>query len=131
VIATPEGPTTERIRLSPLSQGKALLWLRGLVQELLGGAHDYFFPYEPVFVQRAKGEGPLVQYIEEAQEKLRESRTSLALRSAYGPVPRPHEYPIPDEEQAQTMATRRFGPLFEGWDGTSPALPGRGRREAP
>jgi exodeoxyribonuclease V gamma subunit len=119
VIATPEGPSIERIRLGPLSQGKALLWLRGLVQELLGGAHDYFFPYEPVFVHRAKGEGALVPYIEEAQEKLRESRTSLALRSAYGPVPRPHEYRLPDEAQALAMAAGRFGPLFEGWDNKS------------
>jgi hypothetical protein len=117
VVATPDGPTTERIPLAHLSQGKALIWLRGLVQELLGGAHDYFFPFEPVFVHRAEGEGAMVPYLEEARDKLRASRASLALRSAYGPVPRPHEYPLPDEEHAQAMAASRFGPLFEGWVG--------------
>ncbi len=116
VVATPDGPNTERIALPHLSRDKALRWLRGLVEELLGGSHDYFFPYEAVFVHRARGgEGPLVGVLEEARDKLRDGRGPPALRSAYGPVPRPHDYRIPDEGEARSMAVRRFGLLFDGW----------------
>jgi hypothetical protein len=43
---------------------------------------------------------------------LRESDVALALRSAYGPVPHPDDYPIPDEASAREMVARRFGLLF-------------------
>jgi hypothetical protein len=36
----------------------------------------------------------------------------LALRSAYGPVPRPQTYPAPDEARARAMAEARFGLFF-------------------
>ena len=55
VVATPDGPRTERISLPALVRDKAIVWLRGLVQELLAGSHDYFFPFEAVFVHRERG----------------------------------------------------------------------------
>ena len=96
VVATPEGPKTERIRLPPWTRDKALLWLRGLVRDLLGAKHDYFLPYEAAFVHRERSEGgPIATVLEEARDKLRDGRQPLALRSAYGPVPRPQGVPDP------------------------------------
>jgi hypothetical protein len=116
VIATPDGPRTERIRLAPWTRDGALLWLRTVVRDLLGAKHDYFFPYEAVLVQRQRGdETPLSEVLREARDKLRDGRAPLPLRSAYGPVPRPQEYRIPGEEEARAMVSRRFGPLFDGW----------------
>ena len=115
VVATPDGASTERIPLPPLSRDKAVAWVRGLVQELLTSAHDYFFPFEAVFVHRAHGgREPLGAFLAEARDKLRD-RGPTMLRSAYGPVPRPHEYRLPDEDQARAMVVSRFGPLFDSW----------------
>jgi exodeoxyribonuclease V gamma subunit len=118
VVATPEGANTERITLAPLSRDKALVWLRGIVRELLGASHDYFFPYEAVFVQRERRDAaPLSVVLSEAREKLREGRGRVPLRSAYGPVPRPDTYRLPDEETARAIAASRFDALFAGWPG--------------
>jgi exodeoxyribonuclease V gamma subunit len=115
VVATPDGPFTERITLPALVRDNALVWLRGLVQELLAGSHDYFFPFEAVFVHRERGgREPLGPVLAQARDKLRD-RGPTALRSAYGPVPRPHEYRLPDEDQARAMVASRFGPIFDGW----------------
>jgi hypothetical protein len=66
-----------------------------------------------VLVHAAAGaETPLWPRLAEAQIKLRDSDGPLALRSAYGPVPHPHEYPLPEEESARDMVARRFGLLF-------------------
>jgi hypothetical protein len=54
----------------------------------------------------------VVPWLEQARDKLRDGTGSLALRSAYGPVPRPHEYPLPDEQRAREMIAARFGCLF-------------------
>jgi exodeoxyribonuclease V gamma subunit len=117
VVATSDGANTERIRLPRWTRDKAVVWLRGLVRDLLEGKHDYFLPYEAAFVHRERSEdGPIAPVLEEARDKLRDGRQPLALRSAYGPVPRPQEYPIPDEEAARAKVAHRFGPLFEGWD---------------
>jgi exodeoxyribonuclease V gamma subunit len=119
VVATPEGARTERITLAPLSRDKALVWLRGLVREILGASHDYFFPYEAAFVQRERGDAaPLSNVLSEARDKLREGRGRMALRSAYGPVPRPDTYRLLDEETARAMAASRYGALFAGWPGS-------------
>jgi exodeoxyribonuclease V gamma subunit len=113
VISTSEGAVTERRTFDPLTRGEATVWLRDVVRELLGGPHAYFFPCEAIFVrQRVDPEGPVVPWLEQARDKLRDKMGPLPLRSAYGPVPRPHEYPLPDERRAQAMIARRFGPLF-------------------
>jgi hypothetical protein len=65
-----------------------------------------------VFVWHAKTpDGPVGPYLETAREMMRDGDGPPALRSAYGPVPRPQEYPAPAE--ASAMIARRFGLLFE------------------
>jgi hypothetical protein len=114
VVATPEGTVTERVSFAPMSRGEASRWLRGLARELLTGPHAYFLPSEAVLVWREKGaEGPIVRWLEAARERLRDGDGPPALRSVYGPVPRPHQYPVPDEASALAMIASRFGALFE------------------
>jgi exodeoxyribonuclease V gamma subunit len=114
VTATPEGTIAERAVFEPMSRGDATVWLRGLARELLAGPHAYFLPSEAVFVWRRKSpDGPVEPWLETAREMLRDNDGPLALRSAYGPVPRPHEYPIPRESDARAMIALRFGALFE------------------
>jgi exodeoxyribonuclease V gamma subunit len=113
VVATSEGAVTEGNTFEPLSRGEAIVWLRDVARELLGGPHAYFFPCEAIFVrQRIDPQGAVVPWLEQARDKLRDRLGPLPLRSAYGPVPRPHEYPLPDEERAQAMIASRFGPVF-------------------
>jgi exodeoxyribonuclease V gamma subunit len=113
VVATPDGAQTERTQFEPLSRDEAIVWLRDLARELLGGPHAYFFPCEAVLArQRQDPRGPVVPWLEQARDKLRDGTGSLALRSAYGPVLRPQEYPLPDEERARAMIAARFGCLF-------------------
>jgi exodeoxyribonuclease V gamma subunit len=113
VVATPEEAVTERCNFAPLSRDEATVWLRGLVRELLGGPHAYFFACEAVFArQRADPDGPAAPWLEQARDKLRDREGPLALRSAYGPVPRPQEYPVPAEERARAMIAARFGVFF-------------------
>jgi hypothetical protein len=113
VVATPEGATTERHEFAPLSRNEAIVWLRDLVRELLDGAHAYFFPCEAILArERADPEGPVVRWLEQARDKIRDKEGPLSLRSAYGPVPRPQNYPVPGEEAARSMIARRFGVYF-------------------
>jgi hypothetical protein len=116
VIATPQGASAEGAQFDPMSSGEALSWLRGLTRELLSGPHAYFFPSEAVLLWQSKTPGgPIVPWLEAAREMLLDGDSDgpLALRSAYGPVPRPHEYPIPEESAARSMIARRFEMLFE------------------
>jgi exodeoxyribonuclease V gamma subunit len=114
ILATPEGATTRRRVFGALSRDEASAWLRGVVRELLGGPHAYFLPCEAVFVHRQRGRAASVApVIEEARQKLRDSDGAPALRSAYGPVPRPQEHPAPDEVDARVMIERRFGAFFD------------------
>jgi hypothetical protein len=118
VVATPEEAVTERCNFAPLSRDEAIVWLRGLVRELLGGPHAYFFPCEAVFArQRADPDGPAAPWLEQARDKLRDKEGPLALRSAYGPVPRPQEYPVPAEQRARAMIASRFGAFFAKKEG--------------
>jgi exodeoxyribonuclease V gamma subunit len=115
IVSLPAGedPVREEVALAPMSQDEGVVWLRDRVKDLLGGPHAYFFPCEAVFVHRRKGEGPIVPVIEEARRLLRDTDGSADLRSAYGPVPRLRDYPIPDEGQAAAMADARFGAFFD------------------
>jgi exodeoxyribonuclease V gamma subunit len=127
VLATAERAVTDLHDLAPLSQDAAKRWLRDVVRELLGDPHAYFFPCEAVFVHHARAEAarseradsstagpsdPVGPVIEEARSKLRGGDGPLGLRSAYGPVPRPQEYPAPREDAARAMIARRFGPIL-------------------
>jgi exodeoxyribonuclease V gamma subunit len=113
VVATPEKTWLERHDLPPLPQDVAKRWLRDRVRELIAQPHAYFLPCEAVFVHRAGDvRAPVVPVLEDARDRLRGGDGPLALRSAYGPVPRPQEYPIPSEEAARAMIDGRFGPLF-------------------
>ena len=114
VVATPQEPIAERVAFEPMSRGEATVWLRGLVRELLAGPHAYFFPSEALLVWHSKDpEAALAPWLENARERLGDGDGPLALRSAYGPVPRAYEYPVPEESVARAMFERRFGPLFE------------------
>jgi len=114
VLASPEGAVTRQSVFGPLSRDEASAWLRGVVRELLGGPHAYFLPCEAVFVHRRRAPSrPVTPFIEEARAKLRDSDGPPALRSAYGPVPRPQDHPAPGEEAARAMIERRFGAFFQ------------------
>jgi exodeoxyribonuclease V gamma subunit len=112
VVATVDAPVIEAFVLAPLAEDEAKRWLRDRVRELLGHPHAYFLPCEAVFVHAERAlerpEAPLVPVIEEARDKLRGGDGPLALRSAYGPVSRPQEYPIPEESAARAMVDARF-----------------------
>jgi|HubBroStandDraft_1064217.scaffolds.fasta_scaffold01740_4 exodeoxyribonuclease V gamma subunit len=113
ILATPEGLVPEHASFGALTRDEAAGWLRGMVRDLLAGPHAYFLPCEAVLVHAAGDAGePLAARLAEAQSKLRDSDGPLALRSAYGPVPHPDEYPLPDEASARAMVERRFGLFF-------------------
>jgi exodeoxyribonuclease V gamma subunit len=113
VVSTPEGPKSERVSFDPMSRDEASVWLRSIVRDLLQGPHAYFFPCEAVFARARRGpEGPLGRWLEEARTQLGDAEGALALRSAYGPVPRPQDYPAPDDPHAEALAAARFGTFF-------------------
>jgi exodeoxyribonuclease V gamma subunit len=113
VVATTDKPVVESHVLPPLTQDEARGWLRDRVRELLGQPHAYFLPCEAVFVHSlGSPDAPLVPVIEAARDKLRGGDGPLALRSAYGPVPRPQDYVIPEESAARAMIAARFGLLL-------------------
>jgi exodeoxyribonuclease V gamma subunit len=114
VVAWPDDEAIlERCEFAPMSRDEAVVWLRGLVRELLGAPHAYFLPCEAVFARHyVEPDGPAVRWLELARDKLRDRDGPLALRSAYGPVPRPQEYPVPDEANARAMIESRFGAFF-------------------
>lgn len=113
VVATPSGAESERVAFAPMSRDEASVWLRGLVRELLQGPHAYFLPCEALFVhERQDPSGPVGPWLEKARAVLGDAEGALALRSAYGPVPRPQDYPAPDEERARAMIASRFGSFF-------------------
>jgi exodeoxyribonuclease V gamma subunit len=112
VVATRDGVIRELVTFRPMSPDDARSWLRDMVAELLSGPHAYFLPCEAVFVHQARTPPvPLFQVLEEARGKL-SGDGPPALRSAYGPVPRPQSYPLPDEAAAHAMIDRRFGRLL-------------------
>jgi exodeoxyribonuclease V gamma subunit len=113
VTSTPEATFAEREAFGAMSRGEATVWLRNVARELLSGPHAYFLPSEAVFMwHRKTPDGPVEPWLESARERLRDGDGPLALRSAYGPVPRAHEYPSPDESAARAMIAPRFGPLL-------------------
>jgi exodeoxyribonuclease V gamma subunit len=113
VVATPSGAESERVTFQPLSRDEASVWLRGLVRELLQGPHAYFLPCEALFVHaRHDPGGPVGPWLEKARAVLGDAEGALTLRSAYGPVPRPQDYPAPDEERARAMIASRLGTFF-------------------
>ena len=112
VVSTHEGPVIDRVQFGPLPADAAKHWLRGLLGELLSKPHATFFPCEAVFVHQGRGESlPLVPVLEEARDLLAGDGPP-ALRSAYGPVPRPQSYPLPDEASARAMVEQRFRPIL-------------------
>ncbi len=113
VVSTPSGKESERVAFQPMSRDEASVWLRGVVRELFQGPHAYFFPCEALFVHaREDPDGPVGPWLEKARAVLGDAEGALALRSAYGPVPRPQDYPAPDEERARAMIASRFGSFF-------------------
>jgi exodeoxyribonuclease V gamma subunit len=113
VTATPSETRSERLVFQPMTRDEACVWLRGVVRELLQVPHAYFLPCEALFVhERQDPRGPVGPWIEKARDVLGDAVGPLALRSAYGPVPRPQEYPAPDEERARAILASRFGAFF-------------------
>jgi exodeoxyribonuclease V gamma subunit len=113
IVATVEDTMKERDAFAPLTPDEAKGWLRGVVRELLGGPHDYFLPCEAVFVHQARDpSAPIGPVLQEARDKMSGGDGPPALRSAYGPVPRPQEFPVPEEDRARAMVAARFGLVF-------------------
>jgi hypothetical protein len=103
----------DHVSFEALSRDEAAGWLREMVRDLLSGPHAYFLPCEAVLVHEAgDADVSLAARLADAQSKLRDSDGPLALRSAYGPVPHPDEYPLPEDAAARAMVERRFGLLF-------------------
>jgi hypothetical protein len=95
-----------------MSQNEAAAWLARTVGDLLSGPHDAFLPCEAIFSRHAQDpEGSLVPHLESAREKL-VRRGRKALRSAFGPVPHPEAYPIPEEAVARALAERLLGCFY-------------------
>jgi exodeoxyribonuclease V gamma subunit len=104
---------TEQVDFAPLSRRQATDWLRAIVRELVSAPHAYCLPCEAVFARHHEDpEGPIAPYVQAAIQKLKQSEGAPTLRSAYGPIPRPHLYPAPEEARAVEMVERRFGLLF-------------------
>lgn len=111
VIATRDRPVLERVDFPPLAPDAAQSWLRGVLGDLLGRSHAAYFPCEAVFVHHARGGGAVLPVLVEARDKLAGDGPP-PLRSAYGPVPRPQSYPLPDEATARGAIDRRFAPIL-------------------
>ena len=103
---------TSTIAFEPMSRQAATEWIEGIVANLLSGPHDEFLPCEAVFSQHAHNPtGDLVPHLESAREHLvRDGQSTL--RSAYGPVPHPERYPIPDEDSARAHTNRLLGAFY-------------------
>jgi hypothetical protein len=96
-----------------MSADDAKGWLRSVVRDLLQETHAYFLPSEAVFVHaQSSATDPIGKLLDEARGRLARSDGPFALRSAYGPVPRPHAYPAPTDAEAAAMIARRFGAYF-------------------
>jgi hypothetical protein len=118
-VATPEGPRTLAVPFPALTTAEAAAWLRTVLRDLLSGPHAYFLPCEAALVRALTGAGqPLVRWLDDARRRL-ETEGPAALRSAYGPVPRPHEYPAPDADAAEAMVERRMGIFLRAYGAKS------------
>lgn len=114
VIGTADETSQEHCVFGALSRDQASAWLRNVLRDLLGGAHAYFLPCEAVLAwSRGDPGSTLATWIESARERLGDSDDRSALRSSYGPVPSPSDYPAPDESTLRTIVARRFGLIFE------------------
>jgi exodeoxyribonuclease V gamma subunit len=103
---------TSSIEFAAMSRPEATAWIGGVVGALLSGPHDVFLPCEAAFSrQRDDPAGDLLPHLESARDKLRRDGPS-ALRSAYGPVPHPETYPIPQETVARAQVERLLGAFF-------------------
>lgn len=87
-----------------ITREEARSYLGALLEDLLGGAHDYWLPVRAVFSSRRDGAS-----IQEEVEKL---AANERVRS-YGPVRGAKERPPPKEEEAAEMVERRFGLFFK------------------
>jgi len=113
VVATPTGPVTRSTGFAPMSADDAKGWLRNVVRDLLQGTHAYFLPCEAVFVHAGRSDEPIAASLEKARTLLARSDGPPTLKSAYGPVPRPHLYPSPAAPAADAMIARRFGAYLD------------------
>ncbi|GAB4527740.1 MAG: hypothetical protein Tsb0020_45130 [Haliangiales bacterium] len=99
------GQRSQRYQLDPFSQEQARAYLGALIAELLGGPHEYLLPCEAVFAWQNKPDTPLAHTIEVRRD------TARGMSCLYGPVARIDNLSPPRD--AEAMAERRFGPLFE------------------
>jgi exodeoxyribonuclease V gamma subunit len=102
-----DGPIMTRVRFDPIGTDEARTWLKDVLQDLLGGVHDYCLPCEAVFAHSLEP----TRGVREVVDELRAKR-DVSFSSKYGPVPRGNERPAPDEAPAREMIRRRFGLFF-------------------
>jgi exodeoxyribonuclease V gamma subunit len=101
---------------APLAVEEARAHLAALAADLLGDVHDYLLPCEAVFTWRkrqAKGEAMSVAG---AVRLLRDDGWTR-LSSDRGPVPDARRYPVPFDERADEIVSRRFAPFFAATSG--------------
>ncbi len=123
-------PRADERRFSPVTPESARAVLTALAGELVRQVHAYFLPCEGVF-HRKKNEGKPGSVRASILFLRDDNWTRFASDS--GPVPDPRDYPVPDEQEAEQMAARRFGPYFaciaEGQAAAAAAKPlKKGRR---
>ena len=92
-------------RFEPMNPDEARTYLRGLVTDLLGGAHAYYMPIEVTF-EHIEKQAPL----EATAERWRGNRWRTS-SADFGPVRDPRRFWLPDD--AEQIIARRYGPYFE------------------
>jgi exodeoxyribonuclease V gamma subunit len=96
------------------SRAAALQYLGQLAEDIFSGQNHYFLPLEAVeeIVEKRNGlKWPGLREVTDIIESLRENEFAR-LRSDYGPVRNPRDYPAPPPNQALAIIKRRFEPII-------------------
>jgi exodeoxyribonuclease V gamma subunit len=102
-----DGPVLTRVPFAPITTEQARDWLRLVLEDLIGGVHDYCLPCEAVFAHAYEPNRAIGEIVEDLR-----GRRDASFSSRFGPVPRGQDRPAPDEQAAQRMIERRFGLFF-------------------
>jgi exodeoxyribonuclease V gamma subunit len=98
------GPSLTTVPVGPIAPDEARSWLRDVLQDMLGGVHDYCLPCEAVFAHTLDPARDMADVVDELR-----GNSKLPFSSRFGPVPRGDQRPSPDDAAARRMIDRRFG----------------------
>jgi exodeoxyribonuclease V gamma subunit len=104
-------PEAEARLLRPVTQTQAREYLGALASELVRDVHPYFLPCEAVLHWKKSASKPDARGVRDSVLMLRDDNWTHFL-SDYGPIPGPKDYPVPSEQVATEIVTRRFGLFF-------------------